>query len=95
MRNQLVAHIYGTGKSRSKPLHKMHHQHKGKTPSKKMITRYHGYRKMMELYDAVIRKTAKPITVHMKKSRFAIKQAMNLMASAVKPKKLKLNLGIK
>ena len=36
MRNPTAVATHGTGKSRSKPLHKMHHQHNGKVPSKKL-----------------------------------------------------------
>lgn len=82
MRNPTAIATHGTGKSRSKPLHKMHHQ--GKQPSKKILAQHRGYLKLMNLYNAVIKKTAKPVTVHMKKTRFAVKQGIAAMKSGFK-----------
>ncbi|HFD32067.1 MAG TPA: hypothetical protein ENJ28_05065 [Gammaproteobacteria bacterium] len=82
MRNPTAIATHGTGKSRSKPLHKMHHQ--GTQPSKKILAQQRGYLKLMNLYAAVIKKTAKPVEVRMNKTRFAVKQGIAAMKSGFK-----------
>ncbi len=84
MRNSAAANIYGTGKSRSKPLHKR--------SIKNIMKQQRGYIKTMALYDAVIKKTATPIKINMLKSRFAVKQGIQTMISAAK-KPFKLNIN--
>ena len=64
MRNPAVAGIYGNGKSRSKPLHAMHHEHGGKQPSRKMMIRHRGYMKMMSFIEMGIKKTGKVVKVY-------------------------------
>ncbi len=88
MRNQLVAHIYGTGKSRSKPLRQK--------SIRNQLKQHRGYIKTMALYDAVIKRTSTPIKINMLKSRFAVKQGIQSMIATAKTKTkstFKLNIN--
>ena len=84
MRNPTAEATHGTGKSRSKPLHHMHHDHKGKQPTKKMMIRYRGYQNMMGLYEAVIKHTTPVIKVRMKPLNFNIKKGIQAIVNRPK-----------
>ena len=82
MRSPTAIATHGTGKSRSKPLHKR--------SIRNLIAQHKGYQKTMALYDAVIRKTAPVKTVHMSKLRQSIQRGLISMKGKKRP--LKLNI---
>lgn len=88
MRNPTAIATHGTGKSRSKPLHKR--------PIKNLIAQQRGYQRLMNTYDRVIKRTAKPVTVRMSKMRSAVQRGINQMKFAPKkPAPFKINIGKK
>ena len=91
MRSPTAIATHGTGKSRSKPLHKMHHQ--GSQPSKKLMAQHRGYTRLMNTYDRVIKRTGKIITVRLNPVRATVRDYINKMKPTLKKSPFKLNIN--
>jgi len=84
MRNPAVAAVYGHGRSRSKPLRRQ--------SQRNMLIQHRGYLKMQQFLEHVIKKTHIPKKVHMKKVRFAVKNAIAALKYKKPMPKKKLNI---
>ena len=89
MRNQAVAHIYGHGKSRSKPLRQKSYRN--------IMKQHKGHIKLSKWLDDIIKQSAPVKKIHMKKLRFAIKNGIRAMVykKPIVKKKLRINTGLK
>lgn len=91
MRNPAAAHIYGHGKSRSKPL--------CRKSMRNILIQHRGSLKLQKLFDKVIKKTAPVRLIKLSKLSLGIKKgihtAMKNAAKIVPKKKLNINVGLK